>query len=305
MELRQLRYFVAVAEELHFTRAAGRLHIAQPPLSQQIRQLERELDVTLFARTRRRVELTAAGHAFLCEARRVLSASAAAVRATQRASRGETGRLIVGYAGSVGYRLLPEIIREYRAKHPEVELALDELSTVQQLDALATGRIDVGLVRMAPGQDARFGVELLLREPLLAVLPEEHPLARLRRVPLRRLATLPWVFLPRSSGPGLHDQIFTVCRAAGLMPQVVQEVAQISSVVSLVASGVGVSLLPSGVAELGRAGVRYVPLAPPVPYVSAAMIWPLESPLHPTIPPFLAIARKIAATISGPARRRN
>src|SRR3954471_20944169 len=186
MELRHLRYFVAVAEELHFRRAAERLHVSQPPLSQQIRALERELGVTLFERNRRRVELTTAGEALLGEARGILAAVEHAVDLTQRVARGEAGALAIGFVGSAMYGRLPDVLREFHAARPAVQLRLRELPTGAALDALAEGRIDVGVVR--PAQvEAGIAIDIVRREAVVVALPADHELAARRRLTLREL----------------------------------------------------------------------------------------------------------------------
>ena len=188
MELRHLRYFVAVAEELHFSRAAARLHIAQPPLSQQIRHLERELGVALFNRTRRHVELTAAGRAFLDESRRVLLQAERAARIAQRAGRGEIGQLAVAFVPSADLDLLPRVLRAWSARFPDVELDLQALLPVAQLEALAGGRIQVGLVRLPVTAGSEVIVECIESEPLVAALPLRHRLAKRARVRVADLA---------------------------------------------------------------------------------------------------------------------
>jgi DNA-binding transcriptional LysR family regulator len=268
VELRHLRYFVAVAEELHFRRAAERLHVSQPPLSQQIRALERELGVELFSRNRRRVELTAPGRALLGRAREILAAVDDAVETTRRVARGEAGELAVGFVGSAMYGALPDVLREFRAMRPGVGLRLRELPTGAALDALAEGRIDVGVVR--PAQvDAGIALDVVAREAVVVALPEAHRLAGRRRLALRDLAGEDFVLLARREAPGLRAAI----DALGAEPHEVQEVAEVRTVLGLVAAGVGVSLVPEAVAGAERAGVRFLPLAGRAPTVDLALAW--------------------------------
>jgi DNA-binding transcriptional LysR family regulator len=264
MELRHLRYFLAVAEELHFGRAAARLHIAQPPLSQQIRQLERELGYDLFLRTQRRVRLTEAGAAFQEEARALLERLEHAKAAAGRIARGEAGALGVGFVASATYALLPRLYRRFRERHPDVALALEEMSTAEQVDALRAGRIQLGLARPPVGDDT-LAAEPLADEPLVAALPARHPLAARRSLPLRALAHEAFVLFPRHPRPGWIDVVQGVCRAAGFRPAVAQEVLELSTAVTLVAAGVGVTLVPASAQALRLDGVAYRPLREPSP----------------------------------------
>jgi DNA-binding transcriptional LysR family regulator len=259
VELRHLRYFVAVAEELHFGRAAQRVGIAQPPLSQQIQQLERLLGARLFNRSRRRVELTQAGHLLLDDARRILADVARATDRARRAELGEVGTLTVAFAASVMFLELPRIIREFRARFPDVVLSLREMPTAMQLDALTSGEIDVGFVREPPALPGLF-LETVMREPLRIALSQSHPLAALRRVPLERLADEPFVLFPAEVGPGLHAQVLAICRTAGFTPRVVQESRELYTTVSLVEAGLGVTIVPASIEKMGWTGVCYRPL---------------------------------------------
>ena len=262
MELRHLRYFVAVAEELHFGRAAARLHLAQPPLSRQIRDLEEELGATLFDRNRRAVALTAAGTAFLEEVRHVFEGVERAAETARRAHRGEIGGLRIGYVGSVAYSGLPEIVRAYRARLPSVEVRMQEMSPAGQVEALLAGRLDVGFAR-GPVDEPALEVQAVLDEPLVAALPSEHVLASRATVPLRALALEPFLVTARARGPGYHDYVLTVCRRAGFSPRIVQEGSHFD-VLSLVAAGMGVALVPSSLREIRRGDVAYRPLLEPV-----------------------------------------
>ena len=258
MEFRHLHYFLAVAEELHFGRAAKRLNISQPPLSFQIRQLEEEIGVRLFNRTKRRVELTAAGAVFLTEARRILDLSADAVRRTVRADRGQIGQLTVGFIGSANYSVLPQVIREFRKRFPAVELSLTEMNTSQQIEALHNGRIQAGFMRPPRGvTEAGVSIEPVFREPLLAAMPGNHPLRRESVLPLRRLANEPFIMIPRQRGPGFFDHIITLCQREGFSPHIVLEASQFHTIIGLVAAGIGISILPASMARSRIRGVVF------------------------------------------------
>jgi DNA-binding transcriptional LysR family regulator len=269
-ELRHLRYFVAVAEELHFGRAAKRLGIAQPPLSQQIRQLEHRLGVSLFSRTSRQVALTPAGEALLRGARRTLAEMGLAAAAARRAATGETDALRVGYTDSAALSVMPSAIRRFRSALPSVHLDLVEGSTAAQLDAVARDLIDLALVR-GPVVQPAMRTEVVLREPFLVALPEHHPLGERETVELRALGAEPMVLFPRHLAPDFHDTISAMCRAAGFTPLVAYEGAEYQTILSLVAAGLGVSLVPRSVENLQRRGVVYrvIPDAPPRAEIAA------------------------------------
>jgi DNA-binding transcriptional LysR family regulator len=261
VELRQLRYFVAVAEELHFRRAAARLHISQPPLSQQIARLEQELGARLLNRTRRRVELTPAGEAFLRDARAMLAELEVAVATAQRIDSGQAGRLRVSFVGSALLSVLPGIVQRFRAARPEVEIELRERSTVEQLRAVSSGVADVGLVRPPVEVEEDLRTRAVMRERTVAAIPSGHALAALRRVPLRRLAAEPLVLFPRRQAPGFHDLLIGRLAASGTSPHVVQYAPEMLTIIGLVAAGVGVSPVPASVSRLAVEGVAYRPLS--------------------------------------------
>jgi DNA-binding transcriptional LysR family regulator len=256
MELRQLRYFVAVAEELHFRRAAARLHMSQPPLSHQIRLLEEELGCELLTRTRRRVEMTPAGEAFLRDARAALADLDRAARNARRIHEGQTGLLRVSFAGSALLSLVPRVVQRLAALHPEIDIELRERSTSDQVRALAAGVTDLGLAPL-PVADPGLDVEVLAREPTVAAVPVAHPLARSRRLTLRRLAEHPFVLFPREQAPGYHDLLMTAVTSAGTPPRVIQQAAETQTIMGLVAAGTGVSLVPASVQQLALDGVVY------------------------------------------------
>jgi DNA-binding transcriptional LysR family regulator len=290
MELRKLRYFVTLAEELHFGRAAERLHITQPPLSMAIRALEDELEVRLFERTPRRVALTHAGETFLEQARQLLARAGDAVELTRAAERGTVGRLTVGFMSAAIYTLLPQVLREFAARSPQVKLELRELAIPVQLEALRKGDIDVGFVR-PPIADAALEVETVLSEPLVVALPRGHALAKLNRVSARRLKEEPFVMFQRAPGLVLQDLVLGFCHQHGLTPRIAQEATQSHAVVGLVSAGIGVALVPASTPHLG--GVQYRPLADKSPPVLTALAWRRRD-ASPVLDAFLKTARQVA-----------
>ncbi|AKA27069.1 LysR family transcriptional regulator [Pseudomonas chlororaphis] len=265
MELRHLRYFIAVAEELHFGRAAQALGISQPPLSQQIQVLEQEVGARLFERTNRRVELSEAGRLFLDEARQVLAQVDKAADVARRAQRGELGELKIGFTSSAPFNSsIPQAIFAFRQRFPEVRLKLREMSSTQVAEALLDESIQVGIMRPLPLPDSLSVVELL-REPLVVVLGSKHPLVAGSEAGLQ-LATLahePFVFFPRSYGSGLYAQLLTLARDVGFTPHFAQEAGEAMTIIGLVAAGLGVSVLPASYQRMRIDGVVYRPLLDP------------------------------------------
>jgi DNA-binding transcriptional LysR family regulator len=292
MELRHLRYFVAVAEELHFSRAAKRLHIAQPPLSQQIRSLEDELGVQLLQRTKHQVQLTAAGQLFLEEARRTLAQADQAIQTVQRASRGEIGRLVIGFPTSAAYSVLPDILRAFREQSPSVELVLHELNTALQVDRLQDGSLDLGFVH-PPFITDNLRSLTILKEPFVAAIPATHPLAARSQISLKALANEPFILFPRHVGPGFYDQIVSLCQNAGFSPRVVQEARLMQTIVCLVAAAMGVALVPSSLQNLQRPGVVYKPIQALTARVETAVAWRQDDP-SPVLQAFLQVVKQIA-----------
>jgi DNA-binding transcriptional LysR family regulator len=272
MELRHLRYFIAVAEELHFGRAAARLFIAQPSLSLQIRQLEEELGFPLLKRSKRSVELTDAGTVFLAAAQHILAQVQEAKRAAQRAHRGEMGRLVVGYISSSTYDLLPVMLRAYRERFPHVEVALREMTTPAQVKALEENELQVGLLRL-PISTPLVNVEVVRREPIVCVLPEGHPLAMYERIAMSQLAHEPFVLQSRQQGGGYYVQLMKLCLASGFSPNVVQEVTETHTIVGLVASGMGISLVPQSIRNLRSEGIVYRELEGTTTMTEIALAW--------------------------------
>lgn len=293
MDTRLLESFVAVAEELHFGRAAERVRITQPALSRQVRRLEDELEVELFVRDRRNVELTDAGRAFLEEARAILHRVDLARQMLRQAERGEIGTLSFGYEESTNYSVFPNVVRLYRERFPGVALELHEMSTAEQIEALLGGEIDVGLVQ-EPLYTEELRVETVLYESLVVALPDHHPLAAESEVALEDLADEPFVFFPRWTRPGCYDMIIGLCRMAGYAPNVVQEIESKQSLVGLVAAGMGVSLVNEYVNRLRRPGLVYKNIIQSDAQVNTALAWPPENET-PLISKFLNVAREAAA----------
>lgn len=292
MELRHLRYFVAVAEELNFSRAAERLHIAQPPLSQQIRNLEVELGVVLFNRTKRRVELTAPGQVFLEKVHQSIQSIEQAVEAVQRASRGEIGRLSVGFNSSATYSVLPQILRGFRECYPQVELHLHELTTSQQLECLHQHQIDAGILYL-PIESSALKVVSILKERLVVAMPESHPLAVSSQLSIRALSREPFIIPPHRLGGGLYSKIMQFFQQSGFNPTVVQEAMQLQTMISLVAGEVGVALVPASLQNLQRAGVVYRCLQELTPEVEIAIAWRQHDDGSPVLQKFVNAVREL------------
>ena len=295
IELRHLRYFLVLAEELHFGRAAARLGIAQPPLSQQIQRLEQLLDARLFDRTSRRVQLTDAGRAFLAEAHRVMEGIRSAIEAARRAGRGEVGELRVAFAATVMFLALPRIIREFRDRFPLVHLDLREMPTGPQLDGLRAGDIDIGFVR-EPLPDSELEVVTVMQEPLRIAVNKSHPLAARPTLAVRDLADQPFVLFPQELAPGLHAQVLALCQAAGFTPNVVEESRELYTSVSLVEAGLGVSILPASVEKLGWRGVRYRPIPSAAAQTRIAAAWRRDRE-RPVIGAFMQVVRELVGTM--------
>lgn len=307
MELRQVRYFVAVAEELHFGRAASRVHVAQPALSKQVMNLERELGAQLFDRRGRKVELTEAGRVFLERALVILEGVAEAELAAARAGRGETGRLTVGFTGMALYGAAPRIVKAFGERHPGVGLALREMRTPDMVKALRDRRVDVGFLHPPLREEAggALALEVMASEPLIAALPEDHELCDLPEVSLGRLAEERFVIVPRDEGPELHDRVMGTCRASGLSPAVANRNAPSqTTALGLVAAGVGVSLVWECMRDLGRSGVVYRPLAGQTPRLETALAWRPDAS-SPVLAAFVALAREFAIGIEGPEAQPN
>ena len=303
MELRHLRYFVAVAEELNFGRAAERLRIAQPPLSRQIRDLEREIGAPLFERVPRGVEMTPAGRAFLPEARLTLAQAERAQRTAQRAADGESGRLRVGFVEAATHSgILPDVLSFFRAHLPSIGLSLFELDPLRQAEAFQDGRIDIGILHSPPLDAARWlRVEPIHAEPVILALPKAHPLAGKSRLSLASLADEPFVGFPRVVAPEIYDDIIASCRRAGFSPRIVQEAAGWHTLASLVSAGVGVGVVPRSIAEFQQEGVVYRTVRALDVEMSLAAVWK-RSERSPVRERFVAALKAVAGARADGAR---
>jgi DNA-binding transcriptional LysR family regulator len=303
IDLRAWRQFVAVAEELHFGRAALRLHMTQPPVTQAIAQLEKTLGVVLFDRTRRRVALTPAGEALLPDVRELLARALALPARARAAAAGQLGRVRIAFVSTVGFEQLPAWVREFRVLCPEVALELVEATGDVQLEAFARGEIDAGLMLHSPGAAppglARLAVS---QEPLVLALPDRHALATTHKLLLPDVLAEPLVIFPRRIVPSLHDAIFELYHAAGRTPLLGQEAIQMQTIVNLVSGGIGVAWVPESVTQFRRAGVVYrraaefAPAArrrsvPVLPGCETSLVWPEEA-ANPALARFVAFVRE-------------
>ena len=286
IDLRPLRQFVALAEELHFGRAAARLHMTQPPLSQAMQALERELGARLFERTQRSVALAPAGLALLPEVRRLLRAADDLPRQAQAAAAGLSGHLRLGFVSSIAYGPLPGWLRSFRSVHADVTLQLREATLDVQLEAFAAGEIDAGFVLHAPGAPpSGLAAWRALREPLLIALPESHALAARRSLKFSQIADQPLVIFPRSIAPSLFDAIVGHYRAQGATPHIAQEAIQMQTIVNLVSAGIGIAWVPASLMQLQRPGVVYRPLAGASLRCQTSLVW--QEPAPPVVERFV------------------
>lgn len=312
-DLRQLRYFVAVAEERHFGRAARKLAMTQPPLSQAIRALEETLGVELFARTKRTVELTAVGADLLPEVRKLLAAADTLRPLAQSLARGEAGALSLAFVSTADYGLLPQLLREFAVRHPRVRLNLTEATSDVQIEELVAGRIDAGLIipPPPPRHVATLSYLPIMREPLIAALPASSVHHRGRGEPpdwidepvsLAEVGQLPLVIFPRRLAPGFYDIITGCYGAAGLTPRIGQEAIQMQTIVSLVSAGMGMALVPQSLRNLRRTGVVYRPLAERTPLIETGLVW-RTAEVSPVLAGFIDIVRALAGSLHARAPR--
>jgi DNA-binding transcriptional LysR family regulator len=291
LELRHLRYFLAVADELHFGRAAQRVHIAQPALSQQIQKLEAEVGTTLFDRNRREVRLSPAGVAFRPFAERALADASAGAEAARRAAAGEIGHLTVGFIETAASSVIPGAVRRFRTDRPDVGLTLRELGVGVQLEGLHNGRLDVAIVR-PPIDSEDLSLEQIADEGLVAAVPSTHPLAGRKRVTARAVADQPLVALTREMVPGLYDQVLALRQEEGGVGAIAQEATSIQAVLGLVAAGLGVAIMPASVRSLSREGVEFVSIQSAHRSTMVAA-WRRDD-ASPLVPAFLRAARSAA-----------
>jgi len=276
-DLNQLRCFVAVAEELHFGRAAARLNMTQPPLSRQIQVLEHIVDAELLERTSRTVRLTPAGRSFLLEAKRILKLAESAAQVARRIAMGKTGSLKIGFTAATAYGFLPDLIAACRARLPEVDLSLKEMVSADQLEALSTGQLDVGLLR-PPVARPEMATQRVVAEPLLAAVPVSHPLAEGETVAIKALDGEPFVMYSPFESRYFHDLLATQFSRANILPRYVQHLTQIHSILAMVRAGAGIAIVPAAAANLNFAGVALKPLSVRWPTaVELLMVWRRDS----------------------------
>ena len=289
MELRHIRYFLAVADEGNFTRAADKLGIAQPPLSQQIRALEDELGVQLFHRVPHGAELTAAGRAFLTEARLTISAAERAKNAAQRAQRGESGRLLLGFTTSAAYNpIISSTVDAFHHRWPDVSLALEEANTSPLYQRVLSGDLDAAFIRPVARAPEGIRLEPLENEKTVVALPANHALAQRERLRLADLALEPFIIFPRAASPAFFDEIFAACRASGFEPLIHQEAERTASTVNLVAAHLGVTIVPTSMKQIQLPGVAYRDIEGPAPVARLALAT-VKSNRSPIIRNFLAL----------------
>jgi LysR family transcriptional regulator, benzoate and cis,cis-muconate-responsive activator of ben and cat genes len=262
MELRHLRYFLAVAEELNFSRAAHRLNMAQPPLSQQIMQLETHLGVQLFERETRPIRLTVAGLTLLDQARPLIKRFDQLEIKMQLMGSGDTGSLAIGFIASAMYELLPSVLKIFRSKFPRVHLDLTEMTGLEQEEALHEHSIDVAFIR-GESTDEDFQGHVLVQEPLVVAVPAQWEMAKQGTLSIKSLSDQPFILYPTKPDPSYANFVKAACREAGFEPRVVQEANELQTAASLVASGIGIALMPASIKMLQRVGVAYIPLKEP------------------------------------------
>ena len=302
MELRHLRYFIAVAEEGHITRAAERLDMQQPPLSQQIKAIERELDVQLFRRKPRGVELTDAGHVFSNDARAILAQLDHAIETTRRTARGEQGRICVGVTPTCMYHpFVPQVVRAFREAFPQVRLTLEESRSTQLFQHLANEQIDAAFVRIPAADPSGLAVDPLLEEPMVVALPSGHALARRNRdapVALKALANETFIIYGGQHEPGIHAVAFRAFQAAGFNPSVGQQAPHLASTLNLVAVGLGVSFVPSSLQRMHMDGVAYRRLKGAVKLTAPLKLASRRHDPSVVVRNFLTLVKKAAKSFS-------
>ena len=294
MELRHLKYVVTVADTLHFGRAAERLNLSQPPLSQQIRQLETELGVALFHRTKRHVELTDAGRMFVEEARVILAHAAHASNLALRVNQGEVGQLSIGAAGPADAQVFVDILRAFARRHPRIRMVVKNMGSAEQARALSEGRLHVGFVAL-PIDEPDLATETVLRRPIVIALPRNHPLASRTPVPLHALANEPHIMFARRMGPRLFDAVLAACREAGFNMQIAHEVDNLYTACALVAAGLGVCFVPAGIQEKHSNAVVLRPVTPTLPHVDSELAIAYKPQSCALVSLFVDVAREVMA----------
>lgn len=298
IELRHLQYFITLAEELNFGRAAERLHIAQPPLTRQIRFLEKELGVELFHRTTRRIELTDVGQVYLAEALLTLAQVQEGIVMARLASRGEVGRLVVGFEGSSAYDVVPLSVKIFKERFPKVNLIVHEMTTGDQVQALHNAHIGVGFVVPPLSGTHNLMIETILQEPLVVALPQTHRLCKQPEVGVADLKDETFIICPRHQKCGLYDHAISVCHQAGFSPRLTQETNEVQSILGFVAAEFGVALLPASIKHLQRTGVVYRTLQPPTAELELAIAW-RRGDIFPVLLAFLEVVRELVPRYLG------
>lgn len=289
MEFRHLKYFLVLAEELNFSRAAKRLFISQPPLTRQIHQLEEELQVQLFVRTHKGVELTEAGRHFIAEAEKIVSFADASIERTRMAEKGTLGKLDIGIFGSATFNIIPTLLQQFRTRYPKVLITLHTLSKTEQIAALRDGSLTLGFNRLYP-ETAEMQVETVLSERIMLAAHCDHPLAQRHHVALKSLAKEPLILFPKKPGPSLAGEIIALCREAGFSPNITQETDDVVSSIALVSLGFGLCCVPESTTNLKLPNVTYIPLRSPTPTIDLDCIYRKDDN-SPTLNAFLAIVR--------------
>lgn len=293
MEFRQLKYFIAVAEESSFSRAAERLHISQPPLSTQVMMLEKELDVQLLDRSNRGVSLTAAGAVFYEEMRAVLVRLEQGKTRAQQAGQGHVGAISIGFVSIADYGILPPALKEFRSRFPQVEVHLHELTTDAQIREMRLGRLDIGIA-LGPIREGDLSFEALTHEELMLAMPTGHRLAKAKGPSdLRAFSKEDFIIPPRDIAPGLYDLMISRCSASGFVPRITQQARQMQTVISLVGAGMGVALVPASVQNLKRTGVQYARLKGASPGIDIGLLTMpgTSDPLHDN---FISTLKRVA-----------
>ena len=298
IDIRHFRYFQAVAEELHFGRAAARLCIAQPALSRQIQQLEEEIGMPLLRRTQRRVELLAAGKVFLERTHLILEEVARATVDARRTGEGQFGRLSVGFIHSSTYGLLPSIIERFRHLYPDIELELHEMPISEQHVALSRGLIDIGLLRLGPAP-TELEIQPVMEDPFLVAVPHTHPLAKRESIHLNELVDELMIMFPKRGSPLFHSRVMTMCESAGFTPRVVQQATQIHTVAGLVGAGLGLAIIPGTALNLHLKGVHFLEILDRPEPVHVALGWLRAKEDMPAVRSFRRVTLLVAQQLHG------
>ncbi|MET0617042.1 MAG: LysR family transcriptional regulator [Luteibacter sp.] len=291
MDLRQIRYFLVLANELNFTRAAGRLHISQPPLTRQIQQLEASMGVVLFERTTRGVALTPAGAVFLEEARKIVALTDQATNKTRLAHQGQLGRLDIGVFGSAILNVIPTLLIELRKTHPDIVISLQNTTKIQQVEAVREKRLDIGFNRVFPEVEDLV-VETVMMESLYVAMHKDHELVRRRTLAVRDLNNQPLILFPNNVRPTFADNVVSLFRDEGLTPNVVHEVEDVMTCIALVSAGLGMAVVPESAVNLQLPGVRYHPLRSAEAKVDLSCVYRADN-ASPALMVFLDIVRKV------------